>query len=286
MSSGKPVWRSDPARDALPLLARLGRPVAAPSFGVCRWEDLSRLLPCRGAARLPRQPRRVILFPFPYYWGEHRERNLARYAMAADYHRLAMARLAAAARALSRRFPGFSFVPFTDSSPVPEVEAAARAGLGVVGRSGLLLHPVYGSWLFLGEIVTDLPLPPTGDGRARPCENCGACLGACPSGALGPAGFTLERCRSHFSQKKGELTGWERQQLAHGGMVWGCDRCAESCPHNAHPVPTPLEEFRRGIVSRATWENLPALAKTHACGWRGVRVLERNLAILEEAGPG
>ena len=277
------MWRTDPDR-AVPLLARLGRPVAGPSFGVCRWEDLSRLLPCRGASRLPKGPRRVILFPFPYYWGDHPRRNLARYAMAADYHRLALARLSAAARTLARRFPGFSFVPFADSSPVPEVEAAARAGLGVAGRNGLLLHPVYGSWLFLGELVTDLPLPPTGDGQVHPCENCGACLAACPSGALGPEGFVLERCRSHFSQKKGALTGWEQAQLAEGGFVWGCDRCGESCPHNSHPVPTPQEEFRRGIVPRVTWENLPQLARTHACGWRGKGVLERNLAILEEAG--
>ena len=283
MSCWMPAWRSKAVRGAEQLLARLGRPAAAPSFGVCRWEDLSRQLPCRGAARLPRHPRRVILFPFPYYCGEFPGRNLSRYAMAADYHRLAGARLGAAARALSRRFPGYSFVPFTDSSPVPEVEAAARAGLGVVGRNGLLIHPVYGSWLFLGEIVTDLPLPVTG-GEILPCENCGACLRACPSGALAPQGFTLERCRSHFSQKKGELTHWERQQLAGGGMIWGCDRCAESCPHNADPVITPLEELRQGIIFRAGWENLTQLARTHACGWRGVKVLERNLTILEEAG--
>ncbi|HIY09077.1 MAG TPA: DUF1730 domain-containing protein, partial [Firmicutes bacterium] len=201
-------------------------------------------------------------------------------------HRLAGARLGRAVRALARRFPGYAFVPYTDSSPVPEVEAAARAGLGRVGEHGLLIHPVYGSWCFLGEIVTDLPLPPTGDGAVHPCEGCGACRRSCPSGALGKKAFAPERCRSHISQKKGVLTPWEEAQLARGGFVWGCDRCGQACPHNADPLPTPLEEFSRGLVPVATRENLPLLVRTHACGWRGKGVLERNLKILEAAGSG
>ena len=106
-------------RRAAPVLARLGRPVQAPSYGICRWGDLSRQLPCRGASRLPEKPRSVILFPFPYYAGEYPERNLARYAMAADYHRLAGARLGRAVRALARRFPGMPLFLIPTVLPFP-----------------------------------------------------------------------------------------------------------------------------------------------------------------------
>ena len=110
--------------------------------------------------------------------------------------------------------------------------------------------------------------------------------GLVAAGALGEEGFAPERCRSHISQKKGTLTLWEEAQLARGGFVWGCDRCGQACPHNADPLPTPLEEFSRGLVPVATRENLPLLVRTHACGWRGKGVLERNLKILEAAGSG
>ena len=98
--------------------------------------------------------------------------NLSRYAAVGDYHEIVPQYLKRAVSALEQAFPEEAFVPFTDNSPIPEVRAAALAGLGRIGQNGLLIHERYGSWVFIGEIVTTLPIdaPPH---QIRPCIGCG-----------------------------------------------------------------------------------------------------------------
>ena len=160
-----------------------------------------------------------------------------------------------------------------------------EAGLGVRGQNGLLLHKEYGSWVFLGEIVTDLPLSPT-PGMANECVGCGKCRQACPTGALGADGrIDPDKCLSALSQKKGDLTSEEEDWLRRSGSVWGCDRCQEVCPYNRGAKATNIEGFLREINGQITEENFKDFPD-RAYFWRGDKVILRNLRVISEENPG
>ena len=118
------------------------------------------------------QPRTVLVAAFPYYAGD-RPGNLSLYARGEDYHRALARRLNTVCDFLSRQYPMESFLPAADNSPLPEREAARLAGLGKVGRHGLLILPPYGSFLFLGTILTGAALALPEREAAPACEDCG-----------------------------------------------------------------------------------------------------------------
>lgn len=248
-------------------------------WGVCALDRLPPFLPCRAADRLPAGAGAVIVCLFPYYTGEFPRRNVARYAVAGDYHQVAGDMLRAASGRLEAAFPREAAAYFVDNSPLREVEAARLAGLGVVGRNGQLIHPVYGSRVFIGAIVTTLPLTPSlpMDGG---CLSCGSCAAACPTGALQGGRLDAARCRSQITQKKGTLTPWEEEQIRLGGMAWGCDCCLDACPINREKPLSPIEAFYHNPAPLLTAENLDSLLGGRAYGYRGKRVLLRNLSII------
>ncbi|MEG2174446.1 MAG: DUF1730 domain-containing protein [Oscillospiraceae bacterium] len=249
-------------------------------FGVCNFGDDLLLPGVRSARRLPPGAQSVIVCLFPFYVGNVQPRNLALYAMLPDYHTIVSEMLGRASSALSASAPTFHFEPFVDASPICEVEAARRAGLGIRGQNGLLLAPDYGSMVLIGAIITDLVLSPGTPGGS--CEGCRQCQKACPTGALSEWGVDAARCRSAITQKKGVLTPDETREIVRGGLVWGCDCCALACPHNINPLRTHFSAFLQDIQPLATWDNLDALLKNRAFAWRGRSVLERNLAVLQQ----
>ena len=146
--------------------------------------------------------------------------------------------------------------------------------------NGQLLNETYGSYCFIGEIVTTADFPAAGR-KANPlCTHCGRCAAACPTGALSHEGFEREKCRSHITQKKGELTEWEREQIRAGGFVWGCDLCTDACPVNRNARRSPVAAFQRDIAPVVGEVNLGKICECKAYGWRGEAVLRRNLRIL------
>lgn len=246
-------------------------------WGACGFQRLEGwLLSCRNRSRLPGDPRTVLcaLFPYRSPVGEH---NLSRYAVAPDYHGIVLPLLEAVARRLAEQFPGFSFPAFADNSPIPEVYAAALCGLGCIGDNGLLIHPEYGSWVFLGELVTDLPLPVL-TREPEGCLHCGACRRQCPGAALSPEGLEKSRCLSHISQKKGALTPEEQELLRRGELVWGCDRCQECCPMNRGAKRRGMEVFQRDCMPVIRPGEAGSLTG-RAFAWRPPEVLERNLEL-------
>ena len=136
-----------------------------PLWGVCEYP---RDLP--SSARLPEGAKRVVAAAFPYRLLEefYAGRNISRYAVPRDYHAVCGGCLEHACVLLRAAYLGEEFIWFCDNSPLPEVELAQRAGLGVRGRHNLLITEQYGSWVFLGEIVTSAKLivncPPSGHG--------------------------------------------------------------------------------------------------------------------------
>ncbi len=252
-----------------------------PAVGACSFAPLRPfLLHCRAEKRLPQGAKSVIVALFPYsmeaeaYTGG----NLSRYACVGDYHEIVPQYLNRVAAQLQDLFPDEQFAAFTDNSPIPEVRAAALAGLGRIGRNGLLIHERYGSWVFIGELVTTLALePPLREPLT--CLDCGGCLSACPAGALTAGGLDRAQCLSAVTQRKGELTEREAAMIRGTGCVWGCDLCQTACPMNAGALARPLPEFT-ATFQPAAGPGGPLEGRAYA--WRGRKVIERNLRLLCE----
>jgi len=175
------------------------------------------------------------------------DRSLAyvsRYALGRDYHKVLRARLAQLVTRIRDAVGDFGYRVFTDSAPVLEVALAAKAGIGWRGKHTLLLTRTMGSYFFLGEIYTDLPLPPTAPVAAH-CGTCEACLAACPTGAIvAPYELDARRCISYLTI---ELPGAIPEDLrpAIGNRVYGCDDCQLACPWNKFAVTTREADFAR-----------------------------------------
>ena len=238
----------------------------------------------------------AILFAVPYLMTEDVEnphRNLSLYAVSRDYHGYMQSLSDEMLPRLREAFPASVFALFADHSPICEVDAAARAGLGVLGANGLLLTPAFGSFVFLGEVVTDAPYEAV-TGSARPefperpplCEGCGACLRACPTGCVG--GSDRRACLSAVTQRKGALSPEEVSALVQNGLVWGCDGCQLVCPHNRRIIDrgqdTPIPYFREERILRVDTDGLDAMAdevfSARAYAWRGRGVIRRNTELF------
>ena len=233
-------------------------------------------------------PKTVLVAAFPYYAGE-RAGNLSLYARGLDYHTVVTGRLNTVCNFLKEKYENNIFLPAADNSPLSERQAAWRCGVGLRGKNGLVILPPYGTYVFLGTILTDAvpELPPSGP--SPDCIGCGRCLSACPGGALGEKGVDLSRCLSELTQKKGELTGEEAALLKAHPLIWGCDCCQRVCPYNAAPALSPLPEFREELVDSLTGSDLEGLTNRtfrekygdRAFAWRGPAPLRRNLELGE-----
>ena len=233
-------------------------------------------------------PRSVIVYLLPYYGGECK--NISRYAASLDYHIAAKEIGDAVISALRRSFPEMKAAAFGDHSPIDERHAALIAGLGAIGDNGLIINEKYGSYIFIGDIITDIP--PELLGAKEPvsparCEGCGACKAACPTGVLRRE---CDACLSAITQKKGELSAAERDLMIKHGTAWGCDICQEVCPHNRSPKITPVEFFKKERIDCLTADSLSKMTdgelRLRAFGWRGRAVLERNLRVLDSKEKG
>lgn len=240
---------------------------------------LSGLLPCRKQRNIPNGAKSVIVVLFPYKLKSDEKRNISRYAVVNDYHKVAGGILSSMCSDLKYQFSNNSFVWFCDDSPVKEVEAACLAGLGVLGINGLIINKRFGSFCFVGEIVTDLEIKCEVH-EIMSCSKCMACVRGCPGGALCDGDLKKESCVSYVSQKKGELTKWETEILKSCGLVWGCDRCSDVCPHNKNIETTEIDGFLDEPVFELTTDNVEKLYKDRAFGYRGISVLKRNISII------
>lgn len=221
-------------------------------------------------------PISAIVFLAPYYSGEHKGRNLSLYAVPRDYHlyfRELYQRLEAKLREI---YPTFHFCGFADHSPIGEVGAAAKAGLGVIGDKGQLIHPKYGSYTFIGEILTDLPFAEYDLSEVGFCLHCGACTHACPA---------PNDCLSDRTQRKGDLSEETKALIKSTGIAWGCDLCRTCCPMNTNAAVTPISFFYEDLIACPSAEQVEAMSKeefaTRAFSWRGRQTILRNLNIWE-----
>lgn len=226
--------------------------------------------------------RTAILYVLPYLTGRTEEHNISLYAQSGDYHLLIRKTNGELKDFLQPLLPGASFAGFGDRSPFDERRTFASAGLGVLGDNGLLITKRYGSFVFLGEVTADADPALLGAAKTSSpagCLHCGACKSACPT--------HFEDCASGYSQKKGELTGKEKEAVLKTGLVWGCDLCQTVCPLNRNAEASPLPFFYEDRVAVLTKARLDAMSRkelrARAFGWRGRQPLLRNLALFEDA---
>ena len=227
----------------------------------------------------------AILIAVPYHTAacDDRERNISAYAVPRDYHGYFKMLFDELIPSLEKAFPEHKFAGFADHSPIAEVEASAKAGLGIIGKNHLLITEKYSSYIFLGEVITNALLPCKTEEK-RFCEDCGACLAACPMNEIGT-------CLSALTQKKGELTNEEEATLRRYGSAWGCDLCQEICPHTKAAkhngtLHSPIPYFSEATIPVLTLEALDNMDDetfaTRAYAWRGRPTIRRNLCILKD----
>ena len=174
---------------------------------------------------------------------------IARYARGRDYHRVMKRRMRRVVLDLTERVgEPFAARWHVDDGPMLDRAAAARAGLGWFGKNGNILNPTYGSWLLLGQIITDLPLAPDTP-LAKTCGQCARCIPACPTDAIvAPYVVDNRRCISYLTiEHKGSIPVELRTSI--GNWVFGCDICQEVCPVNRKAKATGDPSFGRTDLS-------------------------------------
>lgn len=273
----------------LSALADAARRQDAAAWGAVGLSRLDAFLPSDGRMRarfdeLKKTARSAVVVAFPFYAGEE-PGNIALYARGKDYYTANGHRLAAMAEELLLT-AGYVFRTLKNGYPLPIVNAARLAGLGTVGAHGMLICPPYGSHVVLGALVTEEVLTEGTD--AGFCPQCGACVEACPTGALtlepgGQRTFDRTRCLASISQSR-EITHEEEALLPCGDRIWGCDVCQLACPGNKNPARSALPEFSGDLVRHLTEDDLSAdgAYTDRAFAREGMDILRRNLSLMHD----
>ncbi len=173
---------------------------------------------------------------------------ISRYALGRDYHKVLRSKLQALTTKIAAQIGTFKHRVFTDSAPVMEVALARNAGLGWRGKHTLLLTRDAGSWFFLGEIYTDLPLPIDG-ATTEHCGTCTKCIDICPTRAIiAPYKLDARRCISYLTIEHKGAIPLELRALM-GNRIYGCDDCQLICPWNKFASATVESDFavRNGL---------------------------------------
>jgi epoxyqueuosine reductase len=219
---------------------------------------------------------------------------ISRYALGRDYHKVLRSRLQKLAGRIAEVAGPFGCRAFVDSAPVLEKALARNAGLGWIGKHTNLINKDAGSWFFLGELYTDLPLEPDAP-AADHCGTCVRCIDVCPTQAIvGPQQLDARRCISYLTI---ELRGSIPVELraAIGNRIYGCDDCQLVCPWNKFARKSAEPDFivRHGLDGAAlidlfAWEEPEFHARTEGSAMRriGYEQWLRNLAVALGNAPG
>jgi len=212
---------------------------------------------------------------------------VARYALGRDYHKLMRARLQKLAERIASEIGDFGYRVFVDSAPVLERALARNAGLGWIGKNACLIDKNSGSWFFLGELYTDLPLPVDAPASAH-CGTCTRCIEICPTQAIiAPNRIDARRCISYLTiEAPGPIPVEFRAAI--GNRIFGCDDCQLVCPWNKFATRFDEPDFRvrneldsASLAELFAWEEEEFLRRTEGSairrtGWLGWL---RNIAV-------
>lgn len=241
----------------------------------------------------------VIVFAFPYYSGEVEKKrsNLSIYCRMKDYHIIIDEFLdkfiLELMNILKEDSKELKFKKFADTSNICDRYLAYKAGLGYYGINNTLINDRYGSYFFIGGLITNLELE-YDEPLKKTCLMCMKCMENCPGGAIGKNyEFDSRKCVSYLTQKK-ELTDEEEKIVSRGKSAFGCDVCQRVCPHNRDIDEVAYEYFKEDILSYIGKEDIEELSNKkfklkygdRAFSWRGKKILQRNLKIIYNGNDG
>ncbi|MGM0501881.1 MAG: tRNA epoxyqueuosine(34) reductase QueG [Bacillota bacterium] len=234
----------------------------------------------------------VIVVAVSYYCSTDESRTglrgkLSRFTQGQDYHQVLGAKLKKLADFLKTKEQDVETYSFVDTGATVDRALAKRAGLGWQGKNCSIIHPEYGSWIFIGGIITNLELEFDSPLEEK-CGDCTKCLDACPTGALEEEYLlNAAKCLGQVTLTKGYLDEQERKDI--GVRIWGCDTCQEVCPYNQEVTETAHPEFCQDGLGRYP-ELVPLLKLTNqqfkdkfgdtVMNWRGKRPIKRNAAVV------
>jgi epoxyqueuosine reductase len=212
---------------------------------------------------------------------------ISRYALGRDYHKVLRQRLQKLADKIQNTVGDFGYRALVDSAPVLERALAEKAGLGWIGKNTMLINKKAGSWFFLGELFTDLPLP-VDDKASAHCGSCQSCLDICPTDAFtGPNSLDARKCISYLTIELRSSIPENLRPLI-GNRVFGCDDCQLCCPWNKFSSATEEKDFsprheldRTELITLFNWTEDDFLEKTAGSPIRriGYECWLRNLAV-------
>ncbi|WP_413624036.1 tRNA epoxyqueuosine(34) reductase QueG [Luteibacter sp. Lutesp34] len=219
--------------------------------------------------------------------GDGERAYVARYALGRDYHKVMRNRLQKLAARIQQRIGDFSYRAYVDSAPVLEKAIARNAGLGWIGKHTVLINKRAGSYFFLGELYTDLPLPVDAPASAH-CGSCRRCIDICPTQAIvAPYRLDARRCISYLTiELKGSIPVELREPM--GNRVFGCDDCQLICPWNKFAQDATEPDFAPRhsldgpkLVELFAWSEEEFLSRTEGMAIRrtGYEGWLRNLAV-------
>jgi len=214
---------------------------------------------------------------------------IASYALYQDYHTFIKQKLAALADFIKKEIDkNLKFKICVDSTPLAEKAIAQRAGLGFIGKNCLLTNPQIGSFLLLGELLTNLPLKPDAPLKQKDyCKNCNKCLAACPTGAISEGRpFNANKCVSYLTiEHKGRIAKELKPKI---NYIFGCDACIKACPYNEKaPVCKNLQHSTKRLnltaneILRWSKGDFDAVLADSVIARTGLRQLKRNALLLK-----
>ena len=235
----------------------------------------------------------IISIAFPYFHGNDFLGNgFSLYTMGSDYHHVVGAYLKKICDFIEEQ--GGKALHFVDSNTLPERYIAYLSGIGFIGKNNMLITKKYGSYVFLGEIITDLVMEPDFSYEERnfslinnfkECKECEICYVECPTKAINRNKKNCNICMSYITQKKDIEDKFIKLM---NGRIFGCDSCQTSCPYNENVEFSSIEEFKaKDFMSSIDTNSIISLTngsfketfKTTSCGWRGKNTLIRNALI-------
>jgi epoxyqueuosine reductase len=211
---------------------------------------------------------------------------ISRSAWGEDYHHVLRNRLSRLESFIRERAPDARMESMVDTGALVDRAVAERAGIGWSGKNCAIITPEWGSWVYLGEMITNIPFPPDTP-ITEDCGDCTLCIDACPTGALvGPGQLHSSRCVSFVTQTKGWVDDEMKEKI--GNRLYGCDTCQVVCPKNRgknwthqpelQPDPELVKPLLKPILTMGKKEFKDKYGSS-AASWRGKKPIQRNAII-------